>query len=41
MGWRISDKLFIETGYMNQFLWIDNGDDVSNHLAVFGFKTKF
>ena len=41
VGWRVSDKLSIDTGYMNQFLWVDNGDDVSNHLLVLNFKTKF
>ena len=41
VGWRVSDKLSIDTGYMNQFLWVDNGDEVSNHLAILNFKTKF
>ena len=41
IGWRLLDKLTIETGYMNQFFWIDNGEDVSNHLLVVNFRTRF
>lgn len=40
-GWPLSGKLSFATGNLNQFLWVDNGEDVSNHLAVFNFRTKF
>ncbi len=40
VGWRISDKLTIEAGYMNQFIWVDNGEDRMNHLGVLNFKVK-
>jgi hypothetical protein len=41
IGWQVLDKLKIETGYMNQFFWVDNGEDISNHLFVVNFRTRF
>ena len=41
IGWHLQDKLTIETGYMNQFVWNDNGENISNHLGVVNFKVKF
>lgn len=41
MGWRLSNKLTLETGYMNQYLWVDNAEDRVNHLAILTLKTKF
>lgn len=41
VGWRISTKLTLETGYMNQFVWVDSGEDRMNHLGVINFKMKF
>lgn len=40
MGWRISDRVTLETGYMNQFIWVDSADDRVNHLAILTFKAK-
>lgn len=40
IGWRVSDRLSIEAGYMNQFYWVDNGEDRLNHLGVLNFKMK-
>jgi hypothetical protein len=45
-GWQLSDKPSIETGYLSRLPWVDNGwvdneKDVSNHLAVLNFRTKF
>lgn len=40
VGWRVSDKLIIEAGYINQFIWVDGGEDRMNHLAVIHFKMK-
>lgn len=39
-GWRVSDRLSIEAGYMNQFLPAESGEDRMNHLAVLNFKVK-
>jgi hypothetical protein len=39
--WRLSDKLNIETGYMNQFIFADSGSDRMNHLGIVNFKMKF
>jgi hypothetical protein len=41
IGWRALDRLSIDTGYMNQFFWVDDGEDVSNHLLVVNFRTRF
>ena len=40
VGWRLSDTLTIEAGYMNQFIWVDNGEDRMNHLGVLNLKMK-
>lgn len=39
-GRRLSDRVSIEAGYMNQYIWVDNGENRSNHLAVLNFKVK-
>ena len=41
VGWHLRDKLTIETGYMNQFVWSNNSENTSNHLGVINFKVKF
>ena len=41
IGWRVSDSLTVDTGYMNQYVWRRNAEDRSNHLLVFNFRTKF
>lgn len=40
LGWRVSGKLTIEAGYMNQFAWVDGGENRMNHLGVINFKMK-
>lgn len=40
IGWRFSDKLTLESGYMNQFIWVDNGENRMNHLGILNFKIK-
>lgn len=40
MGWRASDNVTIEAGYMNQYIWVDRGEDRVNHLGVLSFKVK-
>ena len=40
IGWRLSDKLTIEASYMNQFIWVDDGEDRMNHLGILNFKMK-
>ena len=41
VGWRMSDKLTLESGYMNQYVWRDAAEDRVNHLAVLTIKAKF
>ena len=41
MGWRVNDKLSLEGGYMNQYLWVDRAEDRMNHLAVLTVKARF
>lgn len=40
MGWRVSDKLTVEAGYMNQHIWRDSAEDRTNHLAILTVKAK-
>lgn len=40
LGWTLSDKISLETGYMNQYIWRDNASDLSNHLAIFNFRVS-
>lgn len=39
-GWRVSEKLSLEAGYMNQFIWVDSGENRMNHLGTLNFKVK-
>jgi hypothetical protein len=41
LGWKLSPKLAIETGYMYQYIRVDNAENVANHLGVVNFKMKF
>lgn len=41
LGWRLSDSLTIEGGYMNQHIWVDGAENRINHLGVVNFKVKF
>lgn len=41
VGWHMSDKLTLESGYMNQYVWRDGAEDRVNHLAVLTLKAKF
>lgn len=40
-GQRLSQSVRLEAGYMNQFLWVDNGEDRNNHLAILNFRISF
>lgn len=40
-GRRLSKNLSLEAGYMNQFIWVDGGEDRVNHLATLHFKIAF
>jgi hypothetical protein len=40
MGWRLSDKVVLETGYMNQYIWVDGAEDRINHLAIVTIKAR-
>ena len=40
-GQRLSDSVRLEAGYMNQYFWNDNADDIDNHLAVLNFRVAF
>lgn len=37
----LNNKLTLEYGYMNQYIWLDGRDDRVNHLAIFNFKVRF
>ncbi len=37
VGTRIAERWRIETGYMNQYIAIDNREDLSNHLFILRF----
>lgn len=39
-GRRLSDRLSIEGGYMNQYRWRDNAENRVDHLGVLNFKVK-
>lgn len=41
IGWKQTERLSFEVGYMNQFLFRDNGADRSNHLGTVNFRVKF
>jgi hypothetical protein len=41
VGWTLTPKFGIETGYMNQYVRRDNAENLANHLAVVNFKVKF
>jgi hypothetical protein len=40
IGWQVSDKLALETGYMNQYIWLDSAEDRSNHLGILNFRLQ-
>lgn len=40
VGWTLSDRLQLDTGYMNQFFWLENARNVSNHLAMLHLKFR-
>lgn len=41
LAWKFNQKLTLDAGYMNQYIWTDQGPDRMNHLLVLNFKTKF
>jgi hypothetical protein len=41
IGWRVSDKFTLESGYLNQYVWVDGAEDRVNHLAVLALKATF
>lgn len=40
LGWTLSNKVSLEAGYMNQYIWRDNASDINNHLAIFNFRVS-
>jgi len=40
LGWRLSDRIELETGYMNQLFWRDAARNISNHLAVVSVRVQ-
>lgn len=40
IGWRLSKRISVEAGYMNQYVWVDNGEDLSNHFGVLNFRLQ-
>jgi hypothetical protein len=41
LGWRVSQRVGIEAGYVNQYSQIDDADDLVSHLALFHLRTNF
>jgi Protein of unknown function (DUF2490) len=41
LGWKLSPTIAIETGYMHQYIPVDDAEDLVNHLGVVNFKVKF
>ena len=41
IAWRLAQGTVLETAYMNQFLWRDGAEDISNHLAVAHLRVRF
>jgi hypothetical protein len=41
INWKFAAEKSLEFGYMNQYIWADNREDLVNHLAVVNFKMKF
>jgi hypothetical protein len=40
MGWRLSESISIEAGYMNQYIWVDGGENRSFHHGVLNFNVR-
>ena len=40
MGRRLTDNLSVAAGYMNQYFWVDDDVNRSNHLGVINFRMK-
>ena len=40
IGKRFGERLSLETGYMNQLFFSDNGENRDFHLAIFNFKIR-
>ena len=41
IGQRLNPSLRLETGYMNQYIRVDSGEDRSNHVLVLNFRLSF
>ena len=41
IGLKLTDKIRLETGYLNQYVPRDSGPDLQNHLAYFNFRVSF
>lgn len=41
LGWKLSPTFAIESGYLNQYVFVDDAEDRINHIAVVNFKVKF
>lgn len=41
LGWKLSPTIGIDTGYMHQYIPVDDAEDLVNHLGVVNFKVKF
>lgn len=40
MGFRLSDSVSVETGYMNQYIWVDGREDRSFHHATVSLNVR-
>lgn len=41
LGWKLSPTTSIETGYLHQYIPVDDAEDLVNHIAVVNLKMKF
>jgi hypothetical protein len=39
-AWRVNSRFTLESGYMNQYIWRDQGNDRSNHLFILNLKAR-
>jgi hypothetical protein len=40
IGWRVGKRTSIESGYMNQYIWIDGAENRSFHHGVLNFNVR-
>ena len=41
LGFRVNDQLGIDSGYLNQYVWVNGAADRSNHIGVLNVRFRF